>query len=337
MDESAGVATITVALSEPSGRIVSVDYTASDGTATGGSDYIAVSGRVDIPALQTSGTFTVPILPDSDIEADETVVLTLSDPSNASLGAQSGASLTIVDDDTPPTVQFSAAAYSVGESDGTTTITVNLSRPSDQTVTVNYTTGGGTATAGDDYTAASGTLTFNPGETSQSFDVTINDDALDEPDETVTLTLGGPTNATLGTPASATLTIVDDDASPTVQFSAAAYSVGESDGTATITATLSGPSDQTVTVNYATSDGTAAAGADYTAASGTLTFNPGQTSQTFSVPILPDSDSEADETVTLTLSGPTNATLGAPASATLTIVDDDAGIQIYLPLILRSS
>jgi hypothetical protein len=336
--ESAGIATITVSLSEPSGRIVSVDYTASDGTATAGSDYTAVFGRVDIPALQTSGIFTVPILPDSDVEADETVNLSLSGPSNASLGAQSSATLTIGDDDAPPTVQFSAAAYSVGESDGSATVTVSLSGPSEQTVTVNYATSNGTATAGADYTAANGTLTFNPGQTSQTFSVSILPDSDDEVDETVNLSLSGPSNATLGTPASATLTIGDDDvAPPTVQFSAAAYSVGESDGNATITVNLSGPSEQTVTVNYATSNGTATAGADYTTANGTLTFNPGQTSQTFSVPILPDSDIEADETVNLSLSGPSNATLGPPASATLTIVDDDEGTQIYLPIVLRSS
>lgn len=76
-----------------------------------------------------------------------------------------------------------------------------------------------------------------------------------------------------------------------------------------------------MTVNYATSNGTATAGSDYTATSGTLTFNPGQTSRTFTVPIIDDSLNEVDETVNLTLSNPSNATLGSPATATLTIID----------------
>ena len=79
----------------------------------------------------------------------------------------------------------------------------------------------------------------------------------------------------------------------------------------------------TVTVDYATGDGTATAGSDYTATSGTLLCTPGQTSKTFSVPILNDTADEADETVTLTLSSPGNATLGTPNPATVTLVEND--------------
>jgi Calx-beta domain-containing protein/WD40 repeat protein len=112
-----------------------------------------------------------------------------------------------------------------------------------------------------------------------------------------------------------------------VQFSAATYSVNESGGTATITVTRTGGTGGVVTVDFATSDGTATATQDYTPASGTLTFNPGVTSQTFTVPILNDTLDESDETVNLTLSNPTGgATLGTPGQAVLTIIDDDAEI-----------
>ncbi len=110
---------------------------------------------------------------------------------------------------------------------------------------------------------------------------------------------------------------------PSVQFSAATYSVSEAGGSVTITVNLSASTSTTVTVNYATSDGTANAGSDYTTASGVLTFSPGQTSQTFAVPITNDATPEVDETVNLTLSSPSGATLGSPGSATLTIVDND--------------
>ncbi|NLG22605.1 MAG: hypothetical protein GX555_14385, partial [Actinomycetales bacterium] len=112
---------------------------------------------------------------------------------------------------------------------------------------------------------------------------------------------------------------------PAVAFESDAFSVGEGDGSATITAELTTPTTEAVTVDYATSDGTATAGADYTATSGTLTFPAGSTSQSFTVPILEDTDVEGDETVNLTLSNPAGggAFLGSPSEAVLTIVDND--------------
>jgi hypothetical protein len=121
---------------------------------------------------------------------------------------------------------------------------------------------------------------------------------------------------------------------PGVQFSAPAYSVSENVGVATITATLDSVSGVTATVNFATSDGTATAGSDYTASSGTLTFAPGQTNRTFAVPILNDIFKEPNETVNVTLSGAINAILGLPNPATLTILNDDYGL--YLPVALKS-
>ncbi|RLC60419.1 MAG: hypothetical protein DRI01_10200 [Chloroflexi bacterium] len=120
-----------------------------------------------------------------------------------------------------------------------------------------------------------------------------------------------------------------------VGFSAANYSVGEAEGTTTITITLDAASSLTVTVDYATSDNTALAGSDYLTASGVLTFTPGVASQTFTVSILDDTLEESDETITLTLSNPTNGTLRIPESATLTILDDDN--YIYLPLVMRNA
>jgi hypothetical protein len=128
-----------------------------------------------------------------------------------------------VEDDDLPTVAFSAATYSVGEADGSATITVDLSGASAVTATVGYATANGTATAGSDYTSASGTLTFAPGVTTRTFSVPITSDSRDENDETVSLSLSSPSNATLGPPDSATLTIRDEDAPPTVQFRASAY------------------------------------------------------------------------------------------------------------------
>jgi hypothetical protein len=329
VDEYAGTATITVLLSSAYDRAVTVDYATSGGTASPGSDYGAASGALTFAPGVTSRTFTLSIADDAADEADETVILVLSNPVNAQLGATYQAALTIVDNDQPalpPEVRFSAATYSVDEGAGTATITVILSAASDQTVTVDYTTSSGTASAGSDYAVANGTLSFSPGVTSRTFSVVIVDDAVDEPDETVALVLSNPVNAQFGTTYQAALIIVDNDEPappPEVRLSAATYSVDEGAGTATITVVLSGESGRTVSVDYAASDGTAHAGSDYAAAHGTLIFAPGVTSRTFTVNIIDDGADEEDETVALTLSSPANAVLGVPSQAVLAIIDDD--------------
>jgi hypothetical protein len=147
----------------------------------------------------------------------------------------------------------------------------------------------------------------------------IINDSIDEDDETVLLSLSGPVNATLGSPASSTLTIVDDD--PTVYFGSSSYSVLENAGKATITVLLSAAPIHLVTVNYATANGTATAAEDYIATSGTVTFPIGQTSATFDVWIVDDNRPESNETVNLTLSNPSNAFLGSPITAILTITE----------------
>jgi len=232
---------------------------------------------------------------------------------------------TAIDCSPTPTVQFGASAYTINENGQAGSFQeVTLSGASSQPVTVQFTTSNGTATAGSDYTAQNITLTFNPNQTSQTFFVPILQDNLDENDETVNLTLSNPTNATLGTLINAALTIFDDDLLPTVQFSNVNYSINENGGSTTIQVTLSAVSGRTVAVNYATGNGTAISGSDYQASSGAFSFDPGQTSKTFIVPIINDNIVEPDETVNLTLGSPGNASLGAPVNAILTIINDDA-------------
>ena len=149
---------------------------------------------------------------------------------------------------------------------------------------VNYAVGG-TATPGDDYLQLSGSVTIDAGSSKATITVTpVNDTDVESP-ETVVATLSANAAYTVGTPSSATVTITSDEGPPKVQFSAAASSGAEATTSAAITVTLSAASSQTVTVKYATANGTAVAGSDYTATSGTLTFNPGETSQTINVPI----------------------------------------------------
>jgi chitinase len=226
-----------------------------------------------------------------------------------------------------PAVSIANATVAEGNS-GTTNaaFAVTLSKPSTKTVTVGYSTANGTATAGSDYTAASGTLTFAPGVTSQNVNIAVLGDTAVEPDETFTVKLANATNAALGA-VTGTGTITNDDAAPvtppTISIANAAVAEGNSGSTnMAFTATLSKASDKTVTVGYATANGTATAGSDYTAASGTLTFAPGVTAQQVNVSVIGDTTVEPTETFTVALSNPTNGTL-ATATATGTITNDD--------------
>lgn len=215
-----GGAAITVVLNTPSGKPVRVHYGSSDGTAAAWADYAPAGGVLIFNPGEASKQFTVATLDDSLDEADETVVLTLANPENATLGALSTATLSLQDDDVAPVVSFGQASASVAESGGATAVAVLLSVPSGQPATVQVAAGDGTATAGNDYTDASGEVTFNPGETEQIVTVPILDDAVDEPDETIDLLLSNPTHATLGALRHATVTIIDDDEAPIAGFSA---------------------------------------------------------------------------------------------------------------------
>src|SRR5436190_9487829 len=327
--EGEGSATITVTRTGSTTGVSAVQYATSNGTATAPADYTAKSGTLTFNAGETTKTFTIPIVNDTLAENDETVNLTLSNPTGGALGETAAAVLTIVDNDTAGTLQFGQANYSVTEGTASVTITVIRTDGTASKVTVNYATSNGTATAGSDYTAKSGTLSFAAGQTSKTFTIPIINDTLHESDETVNLTLSNPTGgATLGTPDTAVLTIIDNDSGGVLQFSSATYSVSEGvlSGKAVIKVTRSGGSASGVTVNYSTSDGTATAGSDYAATSGTLTFGAGVTSKTFAIPIVKDTLDESDETVNLTLSDPTGgATLGIPDTAVLTIIDNDSG------------
>jgi Tol biopolymer transport system component len=207
-------------------------------------------------------------------------------------------------------------------------IAVTLSAAATQTVTVAYKTVDGTAMAGSDYVATTGTLVFTQGQTSQFISVPINGDTLMEADETVQVVLSSPTNATLGSSSTA-ITVANDDV-PEISVVPGAISIPEGNSgvsNATITVNLSAASPQNVTVNYNTMDGTARGGSDYVAGIGTLVFAPGQTSQSITVSVIGDTEKETHETLQVLLSSPGNATIGSLANATVTITDDDGIIM----------
>ncbi len=333
--QSAGSVPIAVTLSRVMPMTVTVQYSTTDGTALAGHDYVAANGTLTFTPGLTQIALAVTLLPDGRNEPDETLTVTLAAPSNAILGAPIAARVTIHNDTPLPAVALSSSQYTVTESGGAAIITATLSAVSELTATAHYASSDGTALAGSDYTAVSGTLTFTPGLTRTTFTVPISPDTLHELNETFGVALSNPISASLGTPYTATVVIQDDDPLPGVSFSSAAYSQTESGGTAVITVTLSAASGVTATVHYASSDGTALAGSDYTAVSGTLVFAPGRVQQVITVPITNDVHIEGNETVQLTLSSPSHAVLGSPSAAILTIWDDDAAFREYLPAVAR--
>ena len=232
-----------------------------------------------------------------------------------------------------PSVSISDVAVTEGNAGTTAAVfTVSLSEPSGGVVTVGYATADGTATIADnDYTAASGTVVFPPGVTTRPITILVNGDTKFEPNETFFVNLGSPVNATISD-GQGVGTITNDDSPPAVSIGDATVLEGNS-GTvpATFTASLSSASTQTITVTFATADGTtnpATAGSDYTTSTGTVTFPPGSTSQPVTVLVIGDTVPEPNETFFVNLASPTNATI-ARAQGVGTILDDDSALSFF--------
>lgn len=298
-------AVLTVTLSEASSETVTLDYSTADGTALAGSDYEAASGTLTFAPGETSKTITVNVLSDTVVEPNETFVVNLSNATGATIADGQGV-VTITNDDVSlPSLTISDVTKKEGNRRTTSFgFTVTLSEPASVPVTVNFATADGTATAASgDYVAKSGSLTFNPGETAKTITVKVNGDRKQEPDETFFVNLTAATGATIAD-SQGVGTIANDDglskaskrslwghaSSRTDSVSGSAIpqvtirdASGEEGTTLTFIVSLSEPSNKPVTVQFATADGTAAAGQDYKAKSGTLIFKPGETAKTIKI------------------------------------------------------
>ena len=328
--------TFAVTKSGATDQVVTVDYAdaGTTGTATAGTDYTAVTaGRLTFAPNETSKTVTVMVRGDVVSEPDETIVIALRNPSNATFpGGETTvmATGTIIDDDASRlSIEAGAASAFEGEP---LIFTVALDPPiDDQQVTVEVDTGG-TATAGTDYMGVPETLTFAAGEAAKTITVAVADDADYELDETVEVELRNPKptgSVVLETgEAKVMVTIIDNDDQPALSIGGTSVAEGGAGTTTKLTfaVTKSGGTSMAATVAYADAGtGTATAGTDYTAvAAGTLTFAPADTSKTITVMVRGDDESEGNETVVIALSSPSNATIAeGKGAATGTIIDDD--------------
>jgi hypothetical protein len=312
-------ANVEVDLSASTSQDVQVAYATGNLSALSGTDYLRSVGILTIPAGNTTGTISVPLLNQPEA-ADRTFALSLTRPVGAVFGALISDSLTsstVVIIEPPPSVAFHAAAAQVPYN-STQEVEVDLSYPSDQPIDVNYTMSNGSgvedanpAHAGTDYTTASGTLHFDACVVTATITVNTLGPVGADGGRDFTLTLSNPTNATLGSLTSEVLTLV-----PTVRFRSTAQQVAYGTST-TIYVDLSCPSTQAIEVSYGTSNGTAAGGHDFVSVGGARTIAPSATSTSFTLDTLTPSQTGV-KSFTLWLASPSNALLGA-ASETITV------------------
>ena len=312
----------SVTLSHAYSRTVTVDYATQDGTATAGSDYTASNGSLTFNTGNTSQTVSVTVLTDSDDEGQETLTLTLSNASSATL-ADATATGAIENGESSSGTQEGPPAEDPPVETQAVLLTASFANmPADHNgsnftfqLSFSENVEAGYARIRDDaFTVSGGAIASASRKTqgsNQGWSVEVDPNGNGAVSITLPETTDCDASGAICTEDSRKLTRSTSATvagPPAVSVSDA--TVQEAEGAVLVfTATLSHASSRTVTVDYATSDGTAVAGSDYTAASGALTFNAGDTSQTVQVTVLTDSEDESQETLTLTLSNPSQATL----------------------------
>jgi uncharacterized delta-60 repeat protein len=313
-------ASVTIHLDRPAPGPVAVHWATADGTATAPQDYAASTGDVTFAGGETTQTVTVPIVPDTLDEPDETLTVVLSAPSGARIG-DDDANITIVDDDPPRTSVALGDAQAQEGAD--LSFPVTLSQAASSPVTIDLRTTDGTATSPGDYTATTTTLTIPAGATSVDFDVSTNRDQVAEPDETITVSITAVSgaNTTAGrTEATGTIHDVDPDVTPTVLDIHPAQPVDEAAQLRfPVTLTRAAPTPTAVTVTA--ENGTAISPGDYTAKTETLTIPAGQTTAYFDVQTNEDQVAEGDETVKARITGGGGRLTTGTLSTTGTIRD----------------
>ncbi len=324
---------------------ITVDYTTSDGTAVAGTDYTAKHETLTFVNNETSKSFSITVNNNPLPQGNKTFNITLSNvTNNGTISAPSTAVVTILDNQSssnsssvssgasssssvnPAGVfNLSATTYMQNEAAGAITITVNRDGGSTGAVTVAYGTSNGTATSGSEYGSVSGILSFNAGETTKTFQIPINKNTNVTGNKVFNIIIGSPTGgATLGVTPTATVTVFDNESgtwgSGTVKFVKSTYNVSKSTGYVDVAIQRVGSAAGTTTVNYNTTPMSAAAGVDYAATSGTLTFLAGESTKLVRIPIYKTSSANSGKSFNLDLSSvSSNATLGTPSTTAITI------------------
>jgi len=322
-DSTSNTATFTVSLSAPTTYAVTLSYVTANGTATSGVDFDQAQGGLVFGPGEISKTINVNVRGDRIHEPDETFLVNLSNPVDATIADGQGQG-TILNNDPLPTFEVFGGSGTEGNGvDIVRDVTVRISNPSSTPITLDYATAdSGSATAGSDYIATSGTLTLAPGETQKTFQITIKDDASDEAPETFFINYSNPVNATLPT-SQVSFTIIDNDG-PSVSINDVSITEGQFGlSFASFTLSLSAASPEMVFVQAATVAGTAFSPSDFRSfISRTVAIPAGSTSGTITVTIVGDMAIEPNETFSVNLSQPQGCTV-ADGQGIGTILNDD--------------
>ena len=331
VNENGTNAVITLTRTNGSANSVSVVFATANGTATRAVNYTGVTNTITFGQGVTNRTVLVPILNNGTVQSDDlTVLLSLRSPAGGATIGLSNAVLSIIDDDfLAGRINFSTVASSAEEYSGTARVVVTRTGGNLGVLDVQVATQNGTALAGTHYVGQTNTLHWNNGDSSpRNLDITLLSDGLvTTPNKSFNLRLSNPTiPGALGARTNTQVTILNGDFFGTPQFSAANYYVSETGGYATLTVNRASGSAETLSVNFATSDGTAVSSGplpNFVATNGTLIFGPGVVSRTIVVPILNDAVMNSPISFFVSLSGltPAGATLGSPVTAQVNITD----------------
>ena len=322
--ESFETRTVAVELSAALPNSVTVPFTIS-GTATINDDVVFLSGSpLTIPPGQTSADITFLAADEGVFEGNETVILELGTPTEATLGSITQHTTTITDGSTTssPTLAFSSASQTVVENGSVVSVVATLSSPCAFPVSAQVQVSG-TATANNDFSAIGSSIDFPVSSTQQIISFTVADDSLHENNETVIINLSNQTSqVTLGS-STHTVTINDNDAAPVGQWAVNEATLLESSGTSSVQLQLNAASGIPAVFNYTVS-GTASSTTDYTLNNGTVTVPAGSTTANLNISLTNDSTPEPDdESIVITLASATDASVGSQSIVNLTIDDDD--------------
>jgi len=329
--EDAGYAVIPLQRTGSSNGVVTVDFlTTTNGTALPTTNYVPVFTNVTFADRQVSAVVQVPLLHYTAAQGDVTAILQLSNAAGALLLSPFESTLTIVDvDQAPGQLLFAQTNYVVSEGAGFLPVTVLRTNGRSGTLQVNFSTVPGTALPGAKYVATNGVLTFGPGQMSQTFTVPIINTAQVEGNLGLSLVLSNVTGgATLVGPTTVPVTILDDEVG--VSFVSPVYVVSETNGNLSLSLYRQNGTNGTTTVNYTTTNLTAVAGVNYVGVTnGTVQFNPGEIFKSFVIGLKHNTNVTGDVSFGVNLSNPSApAQLGTPSSATVALLDAEAGLSI---------
>jgi YD repeat-containing protein len=311
-----GALSFTVTKTGSTANSHNVSYATANGTA-GSGDFTSASGTLSFSPTQTTQSVTVASLQDSNYENAETVFLNISSATNGATISDAQGIGTINNDDVAPAFTIGNAVELEGNN---LSFTVTKVGATTLTHGVSYATANGTAAAGSDYTSKSGTLSFTSAQSSQTIVITGIEDSVYEDNETVLVNLSAATNGATISDSQGVGTISNDDAAPAFSINDITAEEGNN---LTFTISKSGSTSKSHSINYATANGTAAAGSDYTTKSGTLTFTAAQSSQTVTITGIEDTTPESNETFNINLSSATAGATISDSQGVGTITNDD--------------